>query len=85
MKLINIEKSTIQRYIDMNRTVIVCKFMPYKNNTCIKVYTFEDEPVGDIPESEVPNYLGKESEAFCFKQIFNEETGLFEIVAETLL
>ena len=85
MKLINIDKTLTKKYFDMDKTILYCKLMPYKNNTCIKVYTENGEPIGDIEETEIDKYLQKESEVLYIKENFNDETGLMELSIETLI
>ena len=85
MKLINIDKNLAKKYFDNDKTVLVCKLIPYKDNTAIKVYTDEGEPIGDVEESLVSEYLNKESEVLFINQEFNDDTGLFDIVIKTII
>ena len=85
MKLVNIDKNLAKNYINNDKTVLVCKLMPYKNNTCIKVYTEEGEPIGDIEESFISQYLQKDSEVFFVSEEFDDDTGLFDIVIKTIV
>ena len=85
MTLVNIDTSLAKKYVNMDKTLLYCKLMPYKNNTAIKVYTKEGEPIGDIPEDEISNYLSKETEILFIKEKFNDDTGLIELVVETML
>lgn len=85
MTLINIDTSLVKKYYNNGETLLYCSLMPYKNKTAIKVYTKEGEPIGDIPEDEISNYLSKETEILFIKEKFNDDTGLIELVVETML
>lgn len=85
MKLINIDKNLIKKYYDNGKTVLYVKFRPYKNNTCIKVYDEENNPIGDIEESEIENYLNKDTEVLFINQEFNDDTGLLDFIVGTIV
>lgn len=85
MTLVNIDTSLARKYVNMDKTLLYCKLMPYKNNTAIKVYTEEGEPIGDVPENEVANYLGKQTEVLFIRENFNDDTGLIDLVIETMV
>ena len=85
MKLINIDKNLAKKYLNMDKTILYCKLMPYKNNTCIKVYTEEGEPIGDIEESYVSEFLNEESIVLFIKEEFDDNTGLFDIIINNYL
>lgn len=84
MKLNNINENLIKKYFDEAKTVLYVKLIPYKNNTCIKVYDEENNPIGDIEESQVLNYIHKETEVLFITQEFNDDTGLIEFKVSTM-
>ena len=85
MKLIDIDKQLVKKYYDMDKTVLYLSLVPYKNNTCIKAYTEEGEPIGDIEESFVAEYLTKDKVIMFINQSLDDETGLFEYTVTTLI
>lgn len=85
MKLENTDQSLLKRLNDSSKMVICAKLIPYKNNTCIKAYTEDGEPLGDIPEDEIQNYINKPSEILFVKSEFDDDTGLFSYIVETLM
>lgn len=85
MKLIDIDKQLVKKYYDMDKTVLYLSLVPYKNNTRIKAYTEEGEPIGDIEESFVPEYLSKDKVVMFINQSSDDETGLFEYTVATLI
>lgn len=84
MRLTNINKSIIKNYYENDTTVLYVKYVPYQNNTKIKVY-FEGEPIGDVPEENVAELINKDSDVLFIKNEFDDNTGLFELVIETML
>ncbi len=85
MKLINIDAKLIKKYYDEGKTVLYVKLIPYKNSTCIKAYDEESNPIGDIEESEVENYLNKDTAVLFINQEFNDDTGLIEFKVGTII
>ena len=85
MKLINIDKLLVKKYYDMDKTVLYLSLIPYKNNTCIKAYTEEGEPIGDIEENFVDEYISKDKVVMFINQSLDDETGLFEYTITTLI
>ena len=85
MKLINIDKQLVKKYYDMDKTVLYLSLVPYKNNSCIKAYTEEGEPIGDIEENFVTEYLSKDKVVMFISQSLDDETGLFEYTVTTLI
>lgn len=85
MKLVNIDKSLAKKYLNEDKTVLVCKLLPYKNNTAIKVYTEEGEPIGDVEESFINQYTNEESVVLFINEEFDDDTGLFDIVIKTMM
>ena len=85
MKLENTDQGLLKKLSDTSKTVVHARLMPYKNNTCIKVYTDEGEPLGDIPENEIQNYIDKATTILFVKTEFNDDTGLYSYIVETLM
>ena len=85
MKLININENLAKKYLNADKTILYCKLLPYKENTCIKVYTEEGEPIGDVEESCVPEYINQESVVLFINEEFDDDTGLFNIIIKTIV
>lgn len=85
MKLIDIDKNLAKKYLNSDTTILVCKLIPYKNNTAIKAYTEDGEPIGDVEDSFIKDYLNEESVVLFINEEFDDETGLFEIVIQTMV
>lgn len=85
MKLVNVDKTLAKKYLNNDKTCLYCKLVPYKNNTCIKVYTEDGEPIGDVEESFVSQYLQKESEVLFINEEFDDDSGLFDITIKTII
>lgn len=77
MKLVNIDNTLAKKYYEMDKTIIYVSLVPYKNNKCIKVYTDNGEPIGDIEESYISEYLNQDKIIMFISQVFDDETGLF--------
>lgn len=84
MQLVNTNQSMLKKYYNDDKTVLCVQYVPYQNNTKIKVY-FEGEPIGDVPEDAIGTLLGKDSDVLFIKTEFNDDTGLIELVIETML
>lgn len=84
MKLVNTNQNTLKKYYDADKMVLYVQYVPYQNNTKIKVY-FEGEPIGDVPEENIAELLDKETDVLFIKNEFNDETGLIELIIETML
>ena len=84
MKLVNVDKDLLKKYYESDHTLLYVTLIPYKNNTCIKAYTEEKEPIGDVEESFIPEYLSKDKEVMFIKELFNDDTGLIEYVISTM-
>lgn len=78
MELININKKIIKHYFDKDEIFLECKLLPYQNNSKIKVY-YEDEPIGDIPDDYISDFLNKSTSYFYIDKSFDDATGLFEL------
>lgn len=85
MKLVNINKNLAKKYLNNDKTILVCSLKPYKENTQIKVYTEEGEPIGDVEENSITEYLSKNSVVLFINENFNDDTGLFDIEIKTLI
>lgn len=85
MKLVNTDNQLLKKYYDMDQRVLVLNLVPYKNNTCIKAYTENGEPIGDIEEEYISQYLYEKSVVTYIEQILNDETGLFEFVIKSYI
>jgi len=84
MKLINTDSNLLKKLQSQGFELLYINLVPYKNNTCIKAY-YEGEPIGDVEESYVQSYLNKETEVMFIREYFNDDTGLIELVVETML
>lgn len=80
MKLINTDKELLKKYINMDKTILYLSLVPYKNNTCIKAYTEDGEPIGDVEENCISEYLNKQTVVMFLKQNLNDDTGLYEYI-----
>ena len=49
--LINKDEKLLKRYFENNQTILYVTFMPYQSNSKIKIFTEENEPIGEIEES----------------------------------
>ncbi len=85
MKLINIDTQLAKKYYDTGKNVLYLTLIPYKNNTCIKAYTDEGEPLGDVEENFIAEYITQDKIIMFINQVLNDETGLFEYTINTLL
>lgn len=85
MKLINTDNQLLKKYYDMGKTLLYLRTVPYKNNTCIKLYTEDNEPIGDIEEIFVSQYLEKSSVVMFINETINDETGMLEYTVTTII
>lgn len=85
MKLVNIDKQLAKKYYDRDTNLLYLSLVPYKNNTCIKAYTEEGEPIGDVEESYISQYLTKDKEVMFINKVLDDETGLFFFEISTLV
>lgn len=84
MKLVNIDENLAKKYFEADNKLLYITLVPYKNNTCIKAYTEEKEPIGDVEESFVQEYLTKDKEVMFINEVFNDDTGLIEYTISTM-
>ena len=85
MKLINTNEQLLKKYQKMDKTCLYLTLVPYKNNSCIKAYSDDGEPVGDIEPAFLSEYLNKKNVVMFVNEIFNDDTGLFELVVTTII
>ena len=86
MKLENTNQVQLKSLYENDRMIIVTNLIPYSNSTKIKAYDSETgEPLGDIPENEISNYMGQASVVLALSQELNDDTGIFEYEIGTLI
>lgn len=76
MKLINTNQDLIRRLAKNGEEVLHVSLVPYKNNTCIKVYDEEGNPLGDIPEEEISKYIDETRTILFINESIDDDTGL---------
>lgn len=76
MKIINTDQNLLQRIAKNGNTIIYGSLVPYKNNTCIKVYDEEGNPLGDIPQEDILTYLNETQIILFINQVIDDNTGL---------
>lgn len=84
MKLVNIDEKLTKKYFEEDKKLLYITLVPYKNNTCIKAYTDEKEPIGDVEENFILEYLKKDKEIMFINEVFNDDTGLIEYTISTM-
>lgn len=72
----NADQDLLREWNEKDKNVLYVSLVPYKNNTCIKIYDEEGRPIGDIPQEDVPKYLDKKSEVLFINEGIDDETGL---------
>lgn len=80
--LVEIDKILLKKYYDNSNSILYVKLVPYKNNSRIKVYSEENEPIGDIAEEDVDEIMGKNTGIVFLNSELNDDTGLYEIIAK---
>lgn len=85
MQLKNTDQNLLQRLYNDNKTVIYASLVPYKNNTCIKVYDEESNPLGDIPEEDIDTYIKETSIVLFLNKSIDDNTGLPIYVLGTIV
>ena len=82
----NTDQAKLKSLYDSDTRLIISNLIAYSNSTKIKVYDSKTgEPLGDVPENEISNYIAKTTEVLYVNEKFNDETGLFYYVLETML
>ena len=76
MKITNTDQNLLQRLVKNDKTVLYVSLVPYKNNTCIKVYDEEGNPLGDIPQEDVQTYINETKTVLFINQTIDDDTGL---------
>ncbi|MGN1298083.1 MAG: hypothetical protein ACI4VH_06710 [Clostridia bacterium] len=84
MKLENTDQNLLQRLIKNNKTILYVSLVPYKNNTCIKAYDEEGNPLGDIPQKDVPSYINETSVVLFINESIDDDTGLPIYILKTI-
>lgn len=85
MQLKNTNQNELQGLYNNNKKVIYASLVPYKNNTCIKVYDEEGNPIGDIPEENINTYINEKSIVLFLNQSIDDDTGLPVYILETIV
>lgn len=85
MQLNNTNQNELRGLYNNDKKVICASLVPYKNNTCIKVYDEEGNPIGDIPEENINTYINEKSIVLFLNQSIDDDTGLPVYVLETIV
>lgn len=85
MKLENTDQNLLQRLAENDKMTLYVSLVPYKNNTCIKAYDEEGNPLGDIPKENVPLYINKANEVLFIRKSIDDDTGLPSYILETIV
>lgn len=85
MKLINTNQELLKKLFKNGKNLLYVSLIPYKNNTCIKVYDEDGNPLGDIPEDFISSYVSKNQEILFIKEYIDDETGFPMYELETML
>ena len=85
MQLKNTNQNELRGLYNNDKKVIYASLVPYKNNTCIKVYNEEGNPIGDIPEENINTYINEKSIVLFLNQSIDDDTGLPVYVLETIV
>lgn len=85
MQLKNTNQNELRGLYNNDKKVIYASLVPYKNNTCIKVYDEEGNPIGDIPEENINTYINEKSIVLFLNQSIDDDTGLPVYVLETIV
>ena len=76
MKVENVNQDSMKRFARDGKTLLYVSLIPYKNNTCIKVYDEDGNPLGDIPQKDILSYINKSNEVLFIKELIDDNTGL---------
>ena len=85
MQVKNVDQTLLKRLARSDKKILYASLVPYKNNTCIKVYDEEGNPLGDIPEEEVSTYINKTTAILFINESIDDDTGLPVFTLGTLL
>lgn len=85
MKLINTNQELLKKLFKNDKSLLYVSLIPYKNNTCIKVYDEDGNPLGDIPEDFISSYVSKNQEILFIKEYIDDDTGLPMYELETMI
>lgn len=76
MKVQNTNQELLKRLFKSGKNLLYVSLKKYNNNTSIKVYDEEGEPLGDISQEDVKAYIEKETEVLFINEIIDDNTGL---------
>lgn len=85
MKVINTNQELLKKLFKNDKSLLYVSLIPYKNNTCIKVYDEDGNPLGDIPEDFISSYVSKKQEILFIKEYIDDDTGLPMYELETMI
>ena len=83
MKLENVNQNMLKELAKNDKTILYASLVSYKNNTCIKVYAEDGNPLGDVPEKDVPTYINDKSIVLFIHEAMDDDTGLFIYTLDT--
>lgn len=84
MKVEKTNQDLLKKLFESGKMTLYVSLVPYKNNTCIKVYDEENNPLGDIPQEEVSTYINKENIVLFINQTIDDNTGSPIYVLQTI-
>ena len=85
MQVKNVDQTLLKRLARSDKKILYASLVPYKNNTCIKVYDEDGNPLGDIPEEFISSYISKNQEILFIKESIDDDTGLPIYELETMI
>lgn len=81
----NVEQNVLKKLAQNDKKVIYASLVPYKNNTCIKVYDEEGNPLGDIPQEDISKYINEKTVVLFINESIDDNTGLPIYILKTLV
>lgn len=84
MKLKNTDQNILRNLAENSKTIVYASLVPYKSNSCIKVYDEEGNPLGDIPEENISEYLNETNIVLFIEKSMDDETGLLIYTLKTI-
>lgn len=85
MILRNTNQDLLQKLAQNDKMTLYVSLVPYKDNTCIKVYDEEGNVLGDIPKEEVPTYINEKNIILFINQSIDNNTGLPIYILQTII
>lgn len=85
MKLKNTDQNILRNLVKNSKTMVYASLIPYKSNSCIKAYDEEGNPLGDIPEENISEYLNETNIVLFIEETIDDETGLPIYVLKTIV